>query len=158
MFQILIPLSLLACVWISRFYAHQRTTATSPPLLVRVWISRVETIEMGSTAFLPAHARVWMLVFPCIVLRASAFLPAHARVWIFSLLADPQRENGFLLAHVHVWIWLKRWRFHTIIYISQRTRNARIVYPSHSVNPNSTKCSSRTRAYGFSVNRLLFIP
>lgn len=136
MFQILIPLSLLACVWISRFYAHQRTTATSPPLLVRVWISRVETIEMGSTAF----------------------LPAHARVWIFSLLADPQRENGFLLAHVHVWIWLKRWRFHTIIYISQRTRNARIVYPSHSVNPNSTKCSSRTRAYGFSVNRLLFIP
>lgn len=136
MFQILIPLSLLACVWISRFYAHQRTTATSPPLLVRVWISRVETIEMGSTAF----------------------LPAHARVWIFSLLADPQRENGFLLAHVHVWIWLKRWRFHTIIYISQRTRNARIVYPSHSVNPNSTKCSSRTRAYGFSVNKLLFIP
>lgn len=127
MFQILIPLSLLACVWISRFYAHQRTTATSPPLLVRVWISRVETIEMGSTAF----------------------LPAHARVWIFSLLADPQRENGFLLAHVHVWIWLKRWRFHTIIYISQRTRNARIVSPSHSVNPNSTKCSSRTRAYGF---------
>ena len=158
MFQILIPLSLLVRVWISRFYAHQRTTATSPPLLVRVWISRVETIEMGSTAF----------------------LPAHARVWIFSLLADPQRENGFLLAHVHVWIWLKRWRFHTIIYISQRTRNARIVYPSHSVNPNSTKCSSRTRAYGFrrqcmtgamrsqcssrtraygfSVNRLLFIP
>ena len=126
------------------------------PLLVRVWISRVETIEMGSTAFLPAHARVWISRFSRFAATSRSFSSRTCVYRYRDAVASGKCDVVFLLAHARVWIWLKRWRFHIIIYISQRTRNARIVYPSHSVNPNSTKCSSRTRAYGFIQQPTIF--
>ena len=102
MFQILKPLSLLACVWISRFYAHQRTTATSPPpTRTRMDIPR-GNYRNGQYSVSP-HARACMDIF--------SFGGSAKREWIsprtracmdiafFSVCGHQQK---FLLAHVRV--------------------------------------------------------